>query len=335
MNDILAEPLDRLLADRLTPEALRGVLNGSGLEGLRMQIAELGYEDALITEDAGGLGLQLSDLTPMLIALGRRLCPVPLGQTIVARAILSQGGVNAPSGDILLLTPIQQQERIVAQAVPLALSAKHALLDVGEQLALVDIASAEVRPSAKGFSLAADLEWSRLPVDAVTLRSPGPLAPTAAALGAAVIAGSIAGALELTAGYAGTRRQFGKAIADFQAIQQQLAVLAEEAAASAMAATIGCDGAGPLADPFAAAVAKMRASRAAASASSIAHGVHGAIGFSEEYDLQLFTRRMAEERIANGGEVYWAEQIGAMRLADGLEASTVAFVRQRGGRIAA
>jgi acyl-CoA dehydrogenase len=335
MTDIFAEPLDRLLADCATPERLRRFLNGATLKPLDSAIAELGYETALVDEGAEGLGLQLCELTAMLITLGRRLSPLPLGHTIVARALLARADVSVETGHILLLTPVVTPEgQILAPATPLALGATHALLDLGARHALVALDQAEVRPSAPALSLAADLGWTSLPQDAVVIDNPaGPLRPTTAALGAATIAGCIAGTLDLTASYASTRRQFGKTLIEFQAIQQQLAVLAEEAAATAMAAAIGCDASGPLANPVRAGIAKMRASVAAARASSIAHAIHGAIGFSEEYDLQLFTRRLSEERLANGGELYWAESIGRERLVDD-EASTVAFVHKITDRFA-
>lgn len=329
MTDLFAEPLDRLLADRAPPEQLRRFLKGTVLEPIDSAIAELGYETALVDESAEGLGLQLCELTAMLITLGRRLSPLPLGHTIVARALLARADVCVETGHILLLTPsVTPEGQILAPATPLALAATHALLDLGARHALVALNQAEVRPCAPALSLAADLKWTNLPQDAAVIDAPaGPLRPTAAALGAATIAGCIAGTLELTTSYASTRRQFGKPLIEFQAIQQQLAVLVEETAATAMAAAIGCNASGPLADPIRAGIAKMRASSAAVRASSIAHAIHGAIGFSEEYDLQLFTRRLAEERLANGGELHWAESIGRTRLADD-EVSTVAFVHK-------
>ena len=57
----------------------------------------------------------------------------------------------------------------------------------------------------------------------------------------------------------------------------------------------------------------------------IAHAVHGAIGVTEEFDLQLYTRRLREWRLAAGSESYWHERIGAEALADGADA--VSYLR--------
>ncbi|WP_443082911.1 acyl-CoA dehydrogenase family protein [Variovorax sp. HW608] len=62
--------------------------------------------------------------------------------------------------------------------------------------------------------------------------------------------------------------------------------------------------------PMASAVAKARASEAAHQLSAIAHAVHGAIGVTEEYDLQLYTRRLHEWRLARGCEAWWNRQLG-------------------------
>ena len=58
------------------------------------------------------------------------------------------------------------------------------------------------------------------------------------------------------------------------------------------------------------AVAKARTSEAAQLIASIAHAVHGAIGITEEYDLQLSTRRLHEWRVAHGSEAWWHRRVG-------------------------
>jgi acetyl-CoA C-acetyltransferase len=329
MSDALADPLDRLLADLLPPEAQRSYLAGASIQTLREQLGQLGYDDALVAESNGGAGLALSDLREVLVVLGRRLCPLPIGETIVARAMLSQAGIEAPVGTILLLTPaVDGEGQLTAHATPLALAATHALLDIGSRHLLVDLDTALVEPCAPGLSLSADLSWQGAHAAIATIDRPtGPLRPTAAAIRSTYLAGVTAGILDLTADYAGTRRQFGKPIADFQAIQQLLAVLAEEVAAASMAAAIGSNVQGPFVPPLLAAIAKMRTSIAAERVAAISHAIHGAIGISEEYDLQLFTRRLAEERLADGGESFWAERIGRHRM-ESLEPSSVTFVRE-------
>jgi alkylation response protein AidB-like acyl-CoA dehydrogenase len=62
-------------------------------------------------------------------------------------------------------------------------------------------------------------------------------------------------------------------------------------------------------------MAKARASEAAVLVANTAHGLHGAIGVTEEYDLQLLTRRLHEWRMVHGSETYWNRLIGEQLLA--------------------
>ena len=129
-----------------------------------------------------------------------------------------------------------------------------------------------------------------------------------------MIAGASDKLLTMTVAYANDRVQFGKPIGRQQAVQQQLAVMAEKAIACRIAAQIGC-AAGLDPSVFAAATAKQVTSAAAPVIANIAHAVHGAIAISAEYNVQLYSRRLHEWRLADGSEVYWARILGSARLA--------------------
>ena len=64
-----------------------------------------------------------------------------------------------------------------------------------------------------------------------------------------------------------------------------------------------------------AAVAKARAAEAAEKAVAIAHAVHGAIGVTAEFDLQLLTRRLQEWRGDFGSASTWHAELGRALLA--------------------
>ena len=120
------------------------------------------------------------------------------------------------------------------------------------------------------------------------------------------MAGAMQRVLDATLQYANDRVQFGRPIGKFQAIQHQLSVMAEHAFAGAHGRANGLRrrrhrGRSLLR----AAAAKARASEAAELVAAIAHAVHGAIGVTEEFDLQLFTRRLHEWRSRLGSESYW------------------------------
>jgi len=151
------------------------------------------------------------------------------------------------------------------------------------------------------------------------LAGSGVAAPVARALAATLTAGLMAGAMErlqeMTVEYASTRRQFGREIGKFQAIQHQIAVMAEEAMAARMAAQGAFVGPALAVSPLRAAAAKARAGMAAQQVAAIAHAVHGAIGVSQEHPLHLLTRKLHHWRLASGGEAYWARRLGDWALA--------------------
>lgn len=134
----------------------------------------------------------------------------------------------------------------------------------------------------------------------------------AAVVTAAQIAGALERVLELSIAFANQRVQFGRPIGKFQAIQHQLAVMAEQVSAARLAAQIGCRGsdAGLVPDRLRAAVAKSRASEAAGIVAPMAHAIHGAIGITAELDLQLCTRRLHAWRLEHGSELAWNRVLG-------------------------
>ena len=149
------------------------------------------------------------------------------------------------------------------------------------------------------------------------------------ALCAAVDAAQMAGAIDvlqaMTLDYASTRQQFGREISKFQAIQHQIAVMAEEVMAARMAAEIALAGPPLSVSVQAAAVAKMRCGEAAMACAGIAHAIHGAIGVSAEHDLHHFTGALHRLRLAHGGEAYWARKLGAWALSRSDDAATLVW----------
>ena len=144
----------------------------------------------------------------------------------------------------------------------------------------------------------------------------------------AMMVGAMEWLLEQSVQYANDRVQFGRPIGKNQAIQQQLALMAGDVAAARVAALVACGdapcasagGAGATPESgaatlFSAAVAKVRAGEAATRATSIAHQVHGAIGFTQEHRLHFATRRLWAWREAQGSDAWWAARLGAAAIA--------------------
>ncbi|RZM02912.1 MAG: acyl-CoA dehydrogenase [Variovorax sp.] len=324
---MFTEAFEDILRDHCTPALVRAIEAGGSPAPLWDAIAEAGFLELLAPETAGGAALGLADLFPILHALGRHAMPLPIGETLVARALLPADAV--PGGMVTLAPAARALEGGGWRCpnVPFGAIADHVVADAGDaQVLLFDCAGARRHRAGIGRSLVASLEFG---ADAAPRRFAlagggagagdpgGGVRVFAAALYAALLAGALARTFEITLQYGNDRVQFGKPIGRFQAIQHQLAVMAELVAASRVAAEAAFQGGGAMPAPMAAALAKARASDAVSACAGIAHAVHGAIGVTQEYDLQLHTRRLHEWRLAHGSEDHWHGVIGQAVIASG------------------
>ncbi len=132
---------------------------------------------------------------------------------------------------------------------------------------------------------------------------------------AADMAGGAARVLEMTVEYAKVRRQFGRAIGSFQAIQHQCAdMLVEvEKAKAAMYYAAYADAAGADDAALAAATAKAIAGDAYRFVTAHAIQVHGGIGFTWEHDLHLYFKRAQSDEVTFG-DATWCRELAAQRL---------------------
>lgn len=336
---LLTDALDRLLADHADLQQLRRIEAGEPALTLWQALVDGGHADALVPPEQGGAGLGLDAALAIALACGRQALPLPLPQTLVARAALCAQGLPLPQGPITIASSAAWSDdgAVRARDVPCATTAQWVLLGTSEADWLLPLAGARVLHRVPGAS-GADLHWTGLPKGALYWPrrddddqvAPPDWRATGAALTAALIAGAMERVADMTLAHANTRVQFGKPIGRQQAVQHQISVLAEEAAAARTAAAIGLSpapGSAWRVNPLRAAVAKARASEAVVSVAAIAHAVHGAIGISAECDLQLFTRRLHEWRAHYGSEGHWNTQVGRALLADAR--SSLRFIQHR------
>ena len=310
MDDLLTHALRQLLDGQCTPVLVRAIERGESPAAFWSKLEESGFADALVSEAQGGAGLALSDVFPLMELCGTCAMPLPLAETMLARALLANSGVERPAGSIALASGAPSADGCIRCAsVPFGRVADWVLVQHGAQCLLLPVAQAERGKAV--FPLDAALTWGSAAV-AAAKRVPGDhdLHALQACAAAAQLAGTLMSVFTRTLQYANERHQFGRPIGKFQAIQHQLSVLSEHAFAARMAAQIGCRAAGVVPERLRVAVAKARTSEAALEVAALAHSIHGAIGFTEEFDLQLFTRRLHAWRQAAGSESYWHEVLG-------------------------
>jgi acyl-CoA dehydrogenase len=325
VRDDFIQPFERLLADHCAPTRVRNVEAGASVAELWKHFHDSGFLDALMPESRSGAGLNLSEIFPLVYLCGSYAAPIPIAQTLLCRAIWTAAARAIPTGPITIAGSAATDGRAIECAsAPYGLVARWVAISLSDRSLLLPLDTARVTPTGVYGSLEAHIRWETMPA-ALTIDTPIDLQALGACLYAAQLAGAMSRALEMTLRYANERSQFGRSIGKFQAIQHQLSVMAEHVTAARMAAQIGCHSGTHIPDTRFAAVAKARTSEAAVAVAAIAHAVHGAMGFTAEYDLQLYTRRLHEWRLAYGSEAYWMKRIGAELL--GADGTMLDFIR--------
>jgi len=351
MSDIrglLIESAEKIFSDHVTPEVILASEQGRFPEDLWAAVEEAGLPRAAVPEAQGGAGATLGDALSVLSVAGRHAAPIPLAETILAGWALSAAGFSVPAGP-LTVAPLGLSERIAIKAGtgggfildgtadPAPWAGRATFVAVlasgasGEQR-VACVKSADIHKVCAG-NLAGEprerITFSGVQVaaNAVAPAPAGVDVEGVRLLGALARSLQMAGALERafdhTVRYTSERVQFGRALSQFQAVQQQIALMGGDVVAARVAADVALDAidaVGP-SNPRAArreiASAKVRAGLAIPSVVPPAHQLHGAMGFTQEYALHHATRRLWAWRDEFGTEDEWAARLATGVLNDG------------------
>lgn len=326
MREIFESTIERLLGDMVTPELLRACESGAWPAELWAAIEESGFAVAAAPESHGGAGASWDDLFVIVRAAGRHSLPLPLPEAMLGNALLGQCGLEAVSEPLSIgahgaLSMYRGRISGTLHDVPWGRHVKQvvAVTHGGEpMLVLLDTAQARCEPRLNTAGEPRDdLHFDNAEVSASAELPQGVPADVlhlgGALLRSAQIAGALQGVLAQTIQYATERVQFGKAIGSFQALQHHMAVLAEHTGCTSVVAECAFAQSQDAAGGFAAlpiASAKICSAEAAGVAASVAHTVHGAIGFTHEHALHLSTRRLWSWRSEFGNATHWSQRLG-------------------------
>ena len=327
-QQLIGEMARRMLDDHCGPAVVDRAEQGDYPSDLWALLGDNGLTTLGIDEALGGAGGTFGDALVVLREVGRKAAPLPLAETLLAGQLLSSLEQRLPAGPMcfvqgeVTLSETGQLQGSV-QGVKFARHCQTLLVAAqrgeGQVICLVPAETVALTQSKDvAGEPSDDLELfvqvqpqACFAIDAAQLDA---VLVWGAAMRSVMMAGALEEALAATVGYALERKQFGKAIAKFQAIQQQLAIFATHVAASTRAAEtlMVQDDAGSVD----VAIAKARIGEAAGICAEIAHQVHGAIGYTRDHRLNHLTRRLWAWRDAFGHEAYWQERLGRTLLAD-------------------
>jgi acyl-CoA dehydrogenase len=281
-------------------DGLFGELAGADCAAAWPRLAEAGFASLLVPEDKGGFGGDWGDLFAVLRLAGSHALAAPLGETIVAHKLLAEAGIGAPEGPIALL---DRDYASFGRDCAAVLAAGEGGLKLYPQaaLSLTHGTSPDGNPRDKvGFAG----KPSAVFASNADLRAKGAFIRVAQATGA------LEAGFTLAIDHVNTRVQFGKPLAKFQAVQQALAEASSEIAAVGAAGQAAAQAFDAGDAGFEVAAAKLRTNRAIEVAVPILHRVHGAIGFTIEYPLNHYTRRLMGWRSEFGNDALWARDLG-------------------------
>jgi acyl-CoA dehydrogenase len=230
--------------------------------------------------------------------------------------LLAKAGLDGEAGEVTV-APGGRHDSVglrdgevsgTAHRVPWARDAARVALLLDGRAMVVDLAAATIQPHV---NLAGDAR-DTVVFDGAAARSgsgvdPDELFMRGAAARIALIAGALDRVHEITVRHANDRRQFGRPIGSFQAVQQHLVTIAQQAALAGVAA----DAIARRPGGFEIAAGKLLANRAALTAGRAAHQVLGARGTTLEHPLGQLTRRLWAWRSEYGDEHHWSTRLGA------------------------
>ncbi|MBO0757260.1 MAG: acyl-CoA/acyl-ACP dehydrogenase [Bradyrhizobiaceae bacterium] len=302
---------------------------GFAPERLR-QAGDLGWLGLLVPSSAGGLGLGLTELALILEQAGRALVCEPIGLAAISAAALAQGYTPHPmhqramNGAALVVPALQEsahgtdllEPRTQANGADGSLrltGAKSFVCADGADGFLVSASGGDgpalyyVSRLAAGCHLSptrtvdgrtfSTLSLEDAPADLVPSRQSSrgaveALSDLALIALSAELLGVMERAQELTFDYLRVRKQFGKPIGSFQALQHQAVnIYIRTETTRSLLYQIAANNDPYRIDPALAVAVKAKASEDALFVTQACIQLHGAIGFTDEHDIGLYLKR--------------------------------------------
>ncbi len=294
------------------------------------EAGELGWLGILVPDSTNGLGLGLTELALVLEQAGRGLVCEPIGLAAISAAALAQGRAPHPmlervmAGAALVVPALQEgahgddpllpRTQAVGEGASLRVTGKKLFVCAdGAEGFLVSASGRDgpelcyVARNAPGCTLSATQTVDGRKLSTLTLADvPADLVPSRQSSRNAVDAlhnlallalscellGVMEKAQEITFDYLRIRKQFGKLIGSFQALQHKAVdIYTRTEATRSLVYQIAANNDPYRIDPVLAVAVKAKASEDALIVTQACIQLHGAIGFTDEHDIGLYLKR--------------------------------------------
>ncbi|WP_182377705.1 acyl-CoA dehydrogenase family protein [Nocardioides sp. WS12] len=249
--------------------------------------ADLGWLALSLPEEQGGVGLGLPEEVMLFRELGRGLAPGPFRSSVLGARVAALAGETSLAEEIA-----SGNRRVGMDLGGVAIDARPGdlLLRVEENGGTLSVVvDAEPTPGVDPCT-----RFSRVTTTGTVVQIEGPaLMDRARVLAAAELLGIIEAICDMSAAYAQTRTQFGKAIGSFQAVKHRCADMAIASYATVgqvFQAALLVEAGAPDAAFHASSAYVLAVNGARTSAADNIQN-HGGIGYTWEHDAHLYLKR--------------------------------------------
>ena len=317
------------------------------------ELAELGLTGLYVSEDNGGMGMGPVEAMVVMEELGRGIVLEPLAQTLIASAVLqthASADLQAAwlpriaGGEAIVVLAHQERgarhhlDRCKAEAQEAGdqwtLSGTKSLVPVGDQadafivpalaggqmaLFLVERSAAGVKTEGyvtQDGSRAAEVAFSNSPAQLITKNGLTAL-QEAADIGSACVCAEAVGVMDktlaITTEYMNTRKQFGVAIATFQALRHRVADMKMQLELTRSMSYYASLKLGAPADERRQAIARARYQLGTSMrfVGQSAVQLHGGIGVTDEYIVSHYFKKLTQLEMTFGDTLHHLGEVSS------------------------
>lgn len=317
-DKILLKNVDHHLRLNLEP-------NSTQFKTLKNEIISSELTKLLVKEDLGGAGMTLTDIIPIIQLSAQYGTPIPFIETIISNFLLSELNIKAEN-DFITLT--NKTENILIKknkisgnfkSIPYLHLAEKILVEteIKNQKYIILFKKGGKLTLEKNFLSEPkfDLDASELEIISM-MEKPEPIDVQNLLINVRSIQsfGAMEKILKLCIEYCSQRKQFGRTLSKFQMIQNHISEIALEVAASGASLSTLKNNNKNFYNLKSTAIPKIRTGIASGKVIALSHQVHGAMGFTKEYELSYFTKALNSWRNEFGNEIYWQNILGKLFL---------------------
>ena len=284
--EIILETTSKILQKHVNHSLRQNIVSeNTDILNLWNDIEKNGLPKISVKEKFGGYEIPFFSILPLIKIVNNHGTPLPLSETILSNYILSESDINPPNGIVTFSSDTKNLQIKNNTISGENLLIVHELNNVKKAI-LIDKINGEII-NKKNFL--AEPRYN-IKVENLNIAEIRPIKNNidfnflGAILRSAQMIGAMEKVVDLSINYCSERKQFGRALSKFQAIQHQISEMAVELSASSAAlSTITELGLGEK-NFNDTAILKIRAGFAAGKIIAISHQVHGAIGFTKELE---------------------------------------------------